>query len=1190
MNRLLQRLTLVLVTISLSYQYSHAQEYKIFQDAGVQLVNTDDLFISPQVFRTINLDADIFAQKISNIPHEIEVKPINSATVLTFPLPDGTEEEFRIVEYSMMESGLAAAFSSIKTYLGVGVKNPLKTVRFDYSSHGLRAVLRLGEEMVYIDPVDKSNSGSYVCYYRKDLLSEEAHTCHTIDDLSDDSILEIAEEGSAKSSNCGFQQYRLAVAATAEYSAHFDATSSADEALVLSAITTSINRVNEIFERDLGIRLVLVNNMEGIFYYDASTDPYTNNSASAMLDENQTNIPAVIGLSNFDIGHVFSTSFGGIASVNSPCRDSYKAKGVTGSNTPQGDAFDIDLISHEIGHQFGARHTFNNYCSGNVTRTTSVEPGSGSTIMSYSGICSPNIVTNSDAYFHAVSMSQINAFISGSTGSSCSTPIASSNNQPEADAGENIIIPSSTPFYLEGIGTDTDGDALTFCWEQMDVDSSAQSPVNTSVVGPNFRSFLPSADNIRYFPNLSDLSSGSATTWEVLSAVSRDFNFRLTVRDNSAAAGGCFAYDDMTVSVDAAAGPFLVTAPNSTGISWIEGSRQTVTWDVANTDASPINCSKVDILLSYDGGLSYPTTLVTNVDNDGSIDVTIPEGTTTTAKIMVKSIGNVFFDISDNDFTIAAGSSDFSLSVQNPDYDVCGGADAVYDITVGSISGFSESIMLNLSGAPAGVSTSFSSNPVNSGETIQLTISGTSNATVSDYILTLNGASQVGGTTSTPKSIDFLMKLGEKPGNAIQTAPTNNETGVVLRPSFSWNAATLATKYELQVSTDPTFATIAQSAETTSLTFTLLTDLESATSYFWRVRGLTDCGGGDWSPPLIFTTYYCSTYVQNTEIDVNDGGDVYSDLTINDAGSVISVEVLNIIGTHVWVSDLTATLISPATTEVTLWSSLCSNTNDFSLSLKDNATNTLASITCEPLGGGQDYQPAGSLSDFSSESTTGTWRLKLNDTWAGDPEIGKLQTWSLNICTEDYVPAEDNALPLELLSFRAKAQTKTILLDWEVTDEKDISGYEIERSEIGSTNFQPIGFVSLQETQDLINEYRFEDKFVEKGIVYQYRLRILDYSGEITYSEIRKAQITKGGDFSLNIYPNPAHNTVSIEYLGGQEEDVEIEIIDIAGKKVANYSLRLGTNVLDISNFSNGIYIIKTIGEHSLVQQKLVVN
>jgi len=259
-----------------------------------------------------------------------------------------------------------------------------------------------------------------------------------------------------------------------------------------------------------------------------------------------------------------------------------------------------------------------------------------------------------------------------------------------------------------------------------------------------------------------------------------------------------------------------------------------------------------------------------------------------------------------------------------------------------------------------------------------------------------------------------------------------------------------------------------------------------------------------------------------------------------------------------------------------------------------NAANVLADVTCDPLGGGGEYQPAETLSNFNSGSTLGDWRLKLNDSWGGDPVVGVLQNWSLKICIQDYIAVDVASdapivLPLELLNFHAKAKEKSILLDWEVMNEKDISGYEIERREMGETNFHSIGFVNVDDTQNEKNKYTFEDEFIDKGILYQYRLRILDFSGAISYSNIREAKIAMDG-ISLNIYPNPSHGVVNIDFWGVEDEIVGVELIDIAGKRLGVFDLNLGNNTFDFSNFSKGIYFIKTMGRQSFLQQKLVIH
>jgi hypothetical protein len=387
-----------------------------------------------------------------------------------------------------------------------------------------------------------------------------------------------------------------------------------------------------------------------------------------MLDQNQTTLDNVIGTDDYDIGHVFSTGGGGIAIVEVPCWDGNKAKGVTGLSNPTGDPYYVDYVAHEMGHQMGANHTFNGTAGscggGNRNATTAFEPGSGSTIMAYAGICgSQNVQSSSataggisDDYFHVGSLEQIVAKISNTGsgfGGSCGIVTTPGNTPPTAIAGSGgFTIPASTPFQLTGSATDPDGTgSLTYAWEQYDTGLAGGAPTPATATGPMFRSREGSTSPTRYFPQLSDILSGAnGNTWEVLPSESRDLTFQLTVRDNSPQFGGVDSAQ-ISFSVDGGSGPFRVTSQNSP-VSYQVGDAVAVTWEVANTTSAPVSCSGVDIRLSADGGQSFAYELASNTANDGSEPVSMPSVQTTTARILVACHDNIFLDIADSNFTV----------------------------------------------------------------------------------------------------------------------------------------------------------------------------------------------------------------------------------------------------------------------------------------------------------------------------------------------------------------------------------------------------------------------------------------------------------------------------------------------------------------------------------------------------------
>lgn len=572
---------------------------------------------------------------------------------LSLPFPDGGIEEFMFREISILSEDLEFKYPTIKAFTGVSKSDPGITARISITAHGLHGMMFYDDDIFFIDPYSESDLDKYLVYRRSDYKSATDFQCMH-DEVAQKKSKQTHERASA-GNDCVLRVYRLAVASTAEYTGFWH-TQLGTQAEVIALI----NRVNGVFERDFGVRFIIVTDTS-TFYTSTNLDPYTNGNSTAMIGENQTNLDAVVGDANYDIGHVFGTSGGGLATLPSACVTGSKGRGVSAKNFPVGDPFIIDMVCHEFGHQFGAYHSFSSssgFCGTYGTAASAYEPGSGSTIMSYSGLCSPNIQGLSDAYFHANSISEVKANITTGASSVCPTEITLGNHSPEADAGSDYYIPISTPFMLDGQSFDVDGDDVTHNWEQMDLGVRRSSPALAATDGPNFRSYEPNASTVRIFPKTSDLVAGTQwPTWEVIPNVSRTMTFRFTARDNHISGYGCTCYDDMELTTVASAGPFVVTQPNTSGVSWVGGSTQTITWDVANTQLAPISCSSVDISLSIDGGYSFPYSLVSGVANDGSQQITVPNINASEVRVRVKGADNIFFDISNNDLSITQSAS-----------------------------------------------------------------------------------------------------------------------------------------------------------------------------------------------------------------------------------------------------------------------------------------------------------------------------------------------------------------------------------------------------------------------------------------------------------------------------------------------------------------------------------------------------
>ena len=643
-------------TIVLSIQLIFAQTspQNLWQEVDEsQIVLVGERYIIPQVYRTIKLNVEEMQSFLSGAPLEFSNATRSTVFILDLPMPNGTMQKFSIVESPIMAPELAAKYPEIRTYLGKGIDDPLANVRFDFTLHGFHAMILSPEGNVFIDPYSLGDVQNYISYYTKDFTKiGTAFECEVFSDESRLNELNYLRESMILTpTGPQLRTYRLALACTGEYTSFFGGT----VPLAMAAIVTSVNRVNGVYEKEVAVRMVLVADNDTLVFTNAATDPYSNNDGGAMLGQNQTTVDARIGSPNYDFGHVFSTGGGGVAYLGVVCVNGFKAQGVTGSGAPVGDPFDIDYVAHEMGHQFSGNHSFNGTagsCSGgNRNASTAYEPGSGSTIMAYAGICSPqNLQNNSDPYFHVINFDEIVSFTNSGSGNGCAVITNTGNGAPTVTVPTGgFYIPKSTPFSLTGSATDPNGDALTYNWEEFDL-GPAGAPGTPSGNAPIFRAWAPTANSTRYFPRLQNLLNNTTVIGEILPTYARTLTFRLVARDNKVGGGGV-NYAQMQFNVDGNSGPFAVTSPN-TNVNWAGNSLQTITWNVTNTNAAPVNCANVSILLSTDGGQTFPNVLLASTPNDGSESVTIPNTPSTTARIKVQAVGNIFFDLSNVNFVI----------------------------------------------------------------------------------------------------------------------------------------------------------------------------------------------------------------------------------------------------------------------------------------------------------------------------------------------------------------------------------------------------------------------------------------------------------------------------------------------------------------------------------------------------------
>jgi subtilisin-like proprotein convertase family protein len=1042
-----------------------------------QKVSEDRLNGSEKLDRsTTILSYDVYELSLTNLKSQLNgaiqrnSEGVKSTVIISFPNSEGELVDFRIYEASNLHPQLAATHPDIKSYVGVAVNDKSSTIRFSTTIFGFHGMIFSSSGTTLIDPYTK-DLNHYLVYAKKNTQTDRYFEC-LVEEVAEElpkGVQFSPKNANSIEANTGiFRTYRLALASTEEYSQfHINqagvaaGTVAQRNAAVLAAMNVTMTRVNGVYERDMSLTMQIVpTNTSIIFFLPEKPDSYSNNDGGALLNQNQTAVDAAIGSSNYDIGHVFSTGGGGIAQLNSPC-SANKARGVTGSGAPVGDAFDIDYVAHEMGHQFGATHTQNNSCQ--RTAVTAVEPGSASTIMGYAGICPPNVQNNSDAHFHAFSLAQMDAFVAA--GGNCSVNSANNNAAPVITPIPNFTIPISTAFELPGNATDANGDALTYCWEQTNIEISTQPPAATNTGGPSFRSLPPSASPNRYLPAMNSILSGlTSNTWEVVPSVARTMGFALTVRDNRTPNGGQTARANMNVTTVATAGPFVVTAPN-TAVSWQAGSTQTVIWNVAGTTANGVNTPNVDIYLSTNGGSTFPILLASQVPNDGSELITVPNSVGTSNRIMVKGSGNIFLDVSNANFSITAPVSTmavaFSGVVGEQNKTVCKGSNATFTFNYQTFAGFNASTAFSVTGQPAGTTAVFTPASTSTAGAVTLQISNTTPAPVGFYTLVVTATSG-----ATVKTMNFYLNLvdGDFFPPSLST-PANNATGInPASLTFNWLNDPGATSYDIQISTVSSFATTVVEANVTTNSYTA-TNLPSSATLFWRVKPKNNACAGNYSAFFTFSTIFCGQAV-STNVPVTiptTVATVSSTLTIPNTQNVVIQKItatLNV--THTWINDLVVTLISPTGTQVQLMSQECTSSGAFQntvATFDDLGAGVVCSTTPPALSG--ILLPQQPLSAFNGQNSQGIWTLQVQDLFNQDG--GSINSWSITICSANPPLTIDDNQFLDFSMYPNPTKGSfTIQMGQTLSEKINIGVYDMSGRLVFDKNYTSNG--SLEET------------------------------------------------------------------------------------------------------------------------------
>ncbi len=1206
------------------------------QNIGLWKKSTDEQVpLRPQNIRRSNpMKYEVWKVDFQNLKNQLDAAPMEMTDAktpifITLPLPNGKEATLEMRESPVAHPDLMAKYPTFKTFYGVGGRNKEYSGRFDYTIDGFHAAIDTPDGEVYIDPYATEIKNYYVVYYTIDGIRpeemkkfvcgtshESGGSNHTYEPYSSTSTK--AKLRSSGGEVVKVHKYRLAMGCTGEFGTNYGGT----KEKALAKMVALVNRTNKITMSENAIRFELIANNDTLIWLNPKTDPFPiGNNGGEILSKSNITISSVVGNNSFDVGHIVTmtcTDVGGVVS-GLACTPGGKGSGVTCDGSGSTDLIAINIMCHEMaGHQFTGSHTMSSCVGANdpgqIASSSKIEPGSGSTIMSYDGSCGADNITGTywktNGIYSVGSVGQIRGYSRGAI-KGCGTITEVTNHNPEVNIVHQktgLVIPRFTPFELTAIGTDKDNDNIKYSWEQSD--QGELKLLGLQSEGSNsFRVFDPATSPTRTFPKLDNILKGKSTKDELYPDTTRKYTFVCLSRDNNPLGGG-IDLDTIVFKSTHTAGPFAITFPNVTADTVQTGDYMTVKWNVAKTDNTLVNCQAVNILLSRDGGYTYPITLLKNTANDGEEGVILPPDiSTSAARIRINPVGNIFFDVSNKNFTIEPTARvGYTVAFNTERAKYCIPDIATFNIQSVSLGGFDKSIALSVDGLPQGATAKFDTETIMPNQNTRLVVDLTNVKIQGDYNIKLRAIS---GTDTTYR-ITKIKSVSADFSTIGVTSPANGATGINPVPTFKWAGSPSAETYDMEIATNPSFEASSIVGFSKNLKVNELlspVQLPENKLYYVRVRGSNNCKAGEWTVPSPFhtLTQICKDYNTKKTITIptSQASTIKSEVDIQESGIIGDVNV-NIKGSHANFADLEIKILSPNGKESLLSNQKCYQQGGKTLNLNYDDESTQVNKCNDLLSKGIVYRPETPLSNLDGENTKGKWTLQIKDLNNGDG--GSLEEWTAKFCAATSVQApqiiKNDTLKVRPNKGRFISDSLLVATDDKATAQQ-LTYTLVTLPQNGILERWNGGKLTVGNifTQAEINQ-RSTIRYIHgnNAATSDYFLFVITdgeggFAGTLKYNIVinPNAPISATQDAALanaiQVYPNPTASILNVSIYQTVAQNTKIQLFSVSGQQMIEKNLPEGeiATQLETSHLSDGIYLLKVSNLNGFATKRVMV-